>query len=254
MNIISWNVNGLRALYKKGHWDWFLLQSPDIFCIQETKSSPDQLPEEVRSPKGYFSYFNSSQGRKGYSGVAVYSKKEPIKVSFDLWGDTEGRIICAEYKDFYLLNIYFPNGGGGPERLAYKLKFYDSFLAYIEKLKKKKPVVFCGDINTAHTEIDLARPKENVTNTGFLPIERSWIDKVVGKGYVDIFRSKNPELRDAYTYWDQKTFARERNVGWRIDYFFVSQDLVGSIDSVAIHGDIFGSDHCPISIVLKDIE
>jgi exodeoxyribonuclease-3 len=254
MKIISWNVNGLRANVKKGGFDWLLSQKADIFCMQEIKAEADQLPPEVRAPKGYHAFFESSKTRKGYSGVAIYSKVEPLKVEFSIGNpelDQEGRMITVFYEDFVFINCYFPNGGGGPDRLAYKLKFYDAFLKYINKLKKKgHEVIFCGDINTAHTEIDLARPKENMENTGFLPIERAWIDKVVKNNYFDVFRSLYPEKKDAYTYWDMKTFARVRNVGWRIDYFFVTKGILEKIKEVNIHNDILGSDHCPLSIKL----
>ena len=252
MRIISWNVNGLRAVERKGQFDWFLEESPDIFCIQETKAHPDQLPETVRNPKGYFSYFNYPDLKKGYSGVALYSKVEPLKVDYGMKGkDSEGRVVTAHFKDFVLLNVYFPNGGGGPERLAYKLKFYDEFLKHIVSLEKEKPVIFCGDVNTAHTAIDLARPKENETNTGFLPEERAWIDQVVSAGYVDAFRSLYPDKKDVYTYWDMKTFARDRNVGWRIDYFFVSPKLLPRVKDVKILSSVFGSDHCPLSLEIE---
>lgn len=253
MKIISWNVSGLRANVKKGGFDWLLAQKADIFCLQEIKAEAEQLPAEVRAPKGYYAFFESSKTRKGYSGVAIYSKIEPIKVEYSVGNpelDQEGRMISVFYEDFVLINCYFPNGGGGPDRLAYKLKFYDAFLAYINKLKKNHEVIFCGDINTAHTEIDLARPKENVENTGFLPVERAWIDKVLKHGFFDVFRSLNPDKKDAYTYWDMKTFARDRNVGWRIDYFFVTQGILEKVKEVSIHNDILGSDHCPLSIKL----
>jgi exodeoxyribonuclease-3 len=253
MKIISWNVNGIRAVHRKGNFDWLIKESPDIFCIQETKATPDQLPEEVRNPKGYHSYFNAPDVKKGYSGVAIYSKTEPLKVEYGINGkkDPEGRILVAHYKDFVLINAYFPNGGGGPERLAYKLKFYKEFLQYIEKLRKQKPVIFCGDVNTAHKEIDLARPKENEKNTGFLPEERAWLDEVVWAGHVDIFRHFYPNKKEAYTYWDMKTFARDRNVGWRIDYFFVSNEFLKKAKKTSILSDILGSDHCPIVLELK---
>jgi len=254
MKIISWNVNGIRAVERRGDWKFFNDIKADIFCVQETKAHPDQLSPEVKAPKGYFSYFDHSKGRKGYSGVAIYSKTQPLKV-VEAMGvpeyDQEGRLLIAYYEDFVLLNVYFPNGGGGPVRLKYKLEFYDHFLKLIEKLRKETNVIFCGDINTAHFPIDLARPKENEKNTGFLPIERAWLDKVVSKGWVDTFRHFNPEKKDAYTYWDQKTFARERNVGWRIDYFFVNQEFLPQVKKVIIHKDILGSDHCPIEL---DIE
>ena len=253
MRILSWNVNGLRAVHKKGHFHWLIEESPDIFCLQEIKALAEQLPEEVRSPKGYFSYFNSPDLKKGYSGVAIYSKTEPLKVEYGMNGkkDVEGRVIVAHYEDFALLNVYFPNGGGGPVRLAYKLAFYKDFLKFVQKLRKEKPVVFCGDVNTAHQAVDLARPKENEENTGFLPIERAWIDDVIKAGYVDTFRKHYPDAIGAYTYWDMKTFARDRNVGWRIDYFFVSAEFLPQVKNIEILGSIFGSDHCPIVLTLK---
>jgi len=255
MKIISWNVNGIRACHRKGSFDELLKLKSDIFCLQETKAHPDQLPEEVRNPKGYFSYFDHSKTRKGYSGVAIYTKTEPEKVTKGMGipeFDQEGRLITAYFKDFILITGYFPNGGSGPDRLEYKLAFYDHFLKFVEKLRNKnKNVIFCGDINTAHTAIDLARPKENEKNTGFLPIERAWIDQVVKKGYVDVFRSFNPDKKDVYTYWDMKTFARDRNVGWRIDYFFASSEAMKNIKDIKILDTVFGSDHCPISIEIS---
>ncbi len=252
MKIISWNVNGLRAVHRKGNIGAIFELGADIICIQETKARPEQLPPELQTPPGYFAYFNSPDVKKGYSGVAIYSKKEPKKVEYGISGkDEEGRLLVAHYDDFILLNVYFPNGGGGPVRLKYKLSFYKDFLTFIEKLRKIKPVIFCGDVNTAHTEIDLARPKENVMNTGFLPIERAWIDSVIKKGYVDIFRHLNKEVIEAYTYWDMKTFARDRNVGWRIDYFFISPELLPKVKNTAILKDIYGSDHCPIVLEIK---
>lgn len=252
MRIISWNVNGLRANIKKGGFDWFLNESPDIYCIQETKVQADQLPPGIINPPGYHSYFDHSKGKKGYSGVAVYTKEEPSIVEYGLGVpefDQEGRFVALFFDKFVLLNIYFPNGGSGPDRLKFKLKYYDEFLGYIDRLKKSgHEVIFCGDVNTAHQEIDLARPKENVGNTGFLPIERAWLDKVIEHGYVDIFRHLHPEKKDAYTYWDMKTFARERNVGWRIDYFFVSPGLLKSVGKADIMDDVLGSDHCPIEL------
>lgn len=256
MKLISWNVNGIRAWHKKGQFEWFLRQKPDFFCLQETKAHPDQLSEEVRNPDGYFSYFEFSKMRKGYSGVAVYTKHEPDYVEEGLGIkelDQEGRMLALFYEGFVLITCYFPNGGGGPVRLDYKLKYYDAFFKYIEKLKKQGlQVIFCGDINTAHAEVDLARPKENRENTGFLPIERAWIDKLVENKWVDVWRYKMPKAIDKYTYWDMKTRARERNVGWRIDYFFVSEGLKDSIKKVEIMDDVIGSDHCPILLEIKD--
>ncbi|MFA5744616.1 MAG: exodeoxyribonuclease III [Candidatus Paceibacterota bacterium] len=254
MKIVSWNVNGLRSLAKNDYWESFLKEAkPDIFCLQETKASPEQVPEALLSPAGFSSFFSSSQTKKGYSGVALYSKVEPLSVIYGMGikeFDQEGRIIGAEYEDFWLLNVYFPNGGMGPERLDYKMRFYDAFLAFVEKLRKQKPVIFCGDVNTAHEETDLARPKENEENTGFLPQERAWIDEVIQAGYIDSFRHFHPHTGDAYTYWDMKTRARDRNVGWRLDYFFVAQEFIKHIKKSEMLSDIYGSDHCPISIML----
>ncbi len=253
MNIISWNVNGLRAVHRKGNIAWVFDRGTDVICLQETKSRPEQLPSELQAPDGYYAYFNSPDLKKGYSGTAIYSKDKPLDVFFGLDGkkDVEGRVLGAEYGEFFLLNVYFPNGGGGPDRLAYKLQFYKDFLRFIEKLRERKPVIFCGDVNTAHKEIDLARPKENEKNTGFLPEERAWIDSVVQAGYVDIFRNLYPDLVGAYTYWDMKTFARDRNVGWRIDYFFAYKDIASSIKDIRILSDIYGSDHCPLEIKIS---
>ena len=252
MKIISWNVNGLRANVKKGGFDWFLNTSPDIYCLQETKAHPDQLEEGVRNPAGYFSYFDHSKTKKGYSGVAVYTKVKSEKVEYGLGDpklDQEGRFLGLFFKGFALFNVYFPNGGGGPERLKFKLDYYGAFLAYIEKVRRTQPnIIFCGDVNTAHTEIDLARPKENKENTGFLPVERAWIDKVVKHGYADTFRILHPDVTEKYTYWDMKTFARDRNVGWRIDYFFVSNELSSKIKKSDMFENVLGSDHCPISL------
>ncbi len=253
MNIISWNVNGVRALHRKGKWDWLMEQKADIVCLQETKSRVEQLSDEVAKPKGYHAYFDSPKEKKGYSGVALYSKVEPKHVETELGVkglDDEGRFIAAYFENFVLITSYFPNGGGGPERLAYKMDFYDAFLKYIESVRRVEPnIIFCGDVNTAHTAIDLARPKENEKNTGFLPEERAWIDSVVEAGYVDVWRNKNPDVRDIYTYWDMKTFARARNVGWRIDYFFASTEAMSFIKDIKIHTEIEGSDHCPVELV-----
>lgn len=258
MKYLSWNVNGLRACERKGGWDWLINSGADIFALQETKAHPEQLSQNIVNPKGYFAYFDHSKGKKGYSGVAVFSKIKPDSVEYGLGNeelDQEGRFLALFFDSLKILfiNTYFPNGGGGPERLDYKLRFYDAFLEYIEKKRKMGwHVVFTGDINTAHKEIDLARPKENEKNTGFLPIERAWIDKLVEKGYVDTFRHLHGTKAEQYTYWDMKTFARERNVGWRIDYFFVSPSLEKQIKKALIFSDVLGSDHCPIGLELKD--
>jgi len=260
MELISWNVNGIRAWYKKDVLGEILKQNPDILCLQETKAHPDQLPPELLNITGYNVYFDHSKTKKGYSGVAVYTKEKPDLIKYGMGIeklDQEGRLLELHFKNFagkkdvVLFNIYFPNGGGGPERLSYKLEFYDHFLSHIEKLRKAgKSIIFCGDINTAHNEIDIARPKENEKNTGFLRIERDWMDAVVNKGYIDTFRHLHPHAIQ-YSWWDMKTAARERNVGWRIDYFFTSPDLAQKIKSTKILDTIFGSDHCPITLELK---
>ena len=255
MKLISWNVNGLRAVAKRGDFANILTRNPDILCLQETKSEAVQLPDDVRNIPGYFSYFSHSKMRKGYSGVGVYTKIEPERVEEGMGVpefDQEGRLLVLYFKNFVLLNCYFPNGGGGPVRLKYKLDFYDHFLKFIEKLRAKgHKVIVCGDVNTAHEEVDLARPKENETNTGFLPEERAWIDELIYHGYLDIFRHLHPNTKGAYTYWDMKTAARTRNVGWRIDYFFISPDLLKSVTHANILADVYGSDHCPITLELK---
>ena len=255
MKIISWNVNGLRAIHRKGNWNWILKTSPDIFCLQETKAHPDQLLEELKNVLGYQAYFAYPSLKKGYSGVAIYSKIKPEKIEYGINRpefDQEGRVIGAYYKDFVLFNVYFPNGGGGPERLQYKLDFYDAFLEYIDLLRKKgNKIIFCGDVNTAHEAIDLARPKENEEHTGFLPEERAWMDELVNHGYVDVYRDLNPEKKNVYTYWDIKTAARERNVGWRIDYFFVGNELMKNVVDFKTLTNTLGSDHCPIELDIK---
>ena len=249
MRVISWNVNGLRAAHKKGFLDWLNDEAPDIMCLQETKAHEEQLPEEIRSIAGYNSYFSTPE-KKGYSGVGLYTKTVPESVQFGFGDrfDSEGRTIIADYRDFVLFNIYFPNGKRSPERLKYKMEFYDAFLAYAEKTKQNgKHVVVCGDVNTAHKEIDLARPKENVKVSGFLPQERAWMDEFLDKGYKDTLRIFNQEPGN-YSYWDQMTKARERNVGWRIDYFFVDQDFADRLTGAFILSDVMGSDHCPVGI------
>lgn len=252
IRIISWNVNGIRAVHKKGFLDWLNVEKPDILCIQETKAHGEQLPGELTEIDGYHSYFASAE-KKGYSGVALYTRKEPldIKCGFGIDKfDSEGRILIADYGDFVLFNIYFPNGKASDERLEYKMEFYDAFLEYAGTLKSRgRKIIVCGDVNTAHREIDLAHPKENENTSGFLPQERAWIDRLLESGYVDTFRifSQEPEN---YTWWSMRTKARERNVGWRIDYFFASDNVRENIKDSFILSDIMGSDHCPIGIDL----
>lgn len=253
LRLISWNVNGIRAAYKKGLLDWFKKEKPDILCIQETKAHPEQLTDNLISVDNYKSFFSSAE-RKGYSGVVTYSKPEPINVKSGLGikkFDDEGRFIITEYKQFILFNIYFPNGKASKERLNYKMEFYETFLKHLKKLlKQRKKIVVCGDVNTAHKEIDIARPKENEKISGFLPIEREWIDRFLDAGFIDTFRVFNQEP-DNYTWWDMITRARDRNVGWRIDYFYISENLGKNLKSAFILSDVMGSDHCPIGIELK---
>lgn len=253
MKIISWNVNGVRAIQKKGFLDWLAKESPDILCLQEIKAQEHQLGPELLNPEGYHTYWNPAE-RKGYSGVAVFSRKKPLAVKMGFGVprfDCEGRVLVTEFPGFVLLNIYFPNGKQGEERLQYKLDFYEETLRFVECLKSEgKKVVVCGDYNTAHQPIDLARPRENEKVSGFLPVERAWIDKWVRHGQVDIFR-EFCLLPDYYTWWDMKTGARERNVGWRIDYHFVTKDLVPAVRDAKILKEVMGSDHCPVSLELK---
>jgi exodeoxyribonuclease-3 len=257
MKIISWNTNGLRATVKQGNLLPLLnIHKPDILALQEVKVELGQLDESVTHIPGYEFYISSSRARKGYSGVSYYIKDTIKDKSLDFKiengigvkeFDAEGRNIIIYMGDYVFINTYFPNGSGGPVRLDYKLRFYDAYLKFVKKLSKNgKKVIFMGDVNTAHTEIDLARPKENVDNTGFLPIERAWIDEVIKADFVDTYRHLSPDARNEYTYWDQKTRARDRNVGWRIDYFFVSKNLLPQIKKSYMLTDYLGSDHCPL--------
>ncbi len=251
---LSWNVNGLRAVEKKGFLDWLHDESPDILCLQETKAREEQLSERLRNAEGYQVYFSSHEERKGYSGVALYTKEQPkdVRTGFGVPRfDNEGRIVIADYDAFTLFGIYFPNGQSSKERLDYKMDFYDAFLDYAEGLKSQgRNIVVCGDVNTAHTEIDLARPKQNQNTSGFLPQEREWMDKFEAHGYVDTFRMFNSEPGN-YSYWDSFTRARERNVGWRIDYFFVNQEFKANVEAAFILPEVMGSDHCPVGVELK---
>jgi len=252
MKISSWNINGLRAIYKKGFLDWLKKEKAEIICLQETKAHQDQLPEDILNIPGFFSYFSHPE-KKGYSGVALFTKEKPLKISYNFKkaSDSEGRLIKAEYKKFTLYNVYFPNGKASPQRLEYKMAFYESFLKeIISERKKGNEVIFCGDVNTAHKEIDLSRAKANEKNSGFLPQERDWIDKVINSGFIDTFRIFNSKAEN-YTWWDLKTRARDRNIGWRIDYFFISQNLKKQLMSATINNRAMGSDHCPISIKLN---
>lgn len=253
MDIFSWNVNGIRAVSEKGFFDFIDEKSPDVLCIQETKIQPEKLTDKLKNINDYYSNFSYAE-RKGYSGVATYSKEKPVSVKHGIGiekFDSEGRILITEFKQFILFNVYFPNGQKDEERLNYKMEFYDAILDYLNELKDNgKKIVICGDYNTAHNDIDIKNAKANSKRSGFLSVERAWIDKFIDNGYNDIFRIMHPsEIK--YSWWSYRFKARERNAGWRIDYFFVTDNLVDSIESAEILNEIKGSDHCPISIQLK---
>jgi exodeoxyribonuclease-3 len=253
MRIYSWNVNGFRAVIKKNFWDWFKSVQGDVVCLQETKAHPEQMEEQEREANGYKSIWNPAQVKKGYSGVLCYYKLEPQSYSLGLPDPAyqgEGRLILLEYESFFLFNVYFPNGQMSDERLQYKLDFYDAFLDYAQRLRKQKPIVVCGDLNTAHKEIDLKNPKANAERSGFLPVERAWVDKFISTGYVDTFRLFNQEPGQ-YTWWTYRFGARKRNAGWRIDYFFVSSELVPNVKNAWIESEVLGSDHCPVGLELE---
>jgi exodeoxyribonuclease-3 len=250
LKFISWNVNGLRAIHKKGFGDWFLKEKPDFLCLQETKAHEDQLPFDLKIFPDYTSYFVSGI-KKGYSGVATYAKSPAISVSSQLGVerfDNEGRNLILEYDKFYLLNIYFPNGQRSQQRVSFKLEFYEAFLKLIKQLEKTtKMIIVCGDVNTAHKEIDLARAKENTKTSGFLPEERAFLDKLIANGYIDTFRKFNNEGGN-YSWWDVKSRARERNIGWRIDYFFVDEAHQHLVKNAGILSNVMGSDHAPVFV------
>ncbi len=251
--ILCWNVNGIRAAQRNGFLEWLHKEIPDILCVQETKANPDQLDADLREPSDYQAYWNYPE-RKGYGGVATFTRERPRRVQNTIGNekfDIEGRVIISEYSEFTLFNVYFPNGKKDDIRLKYKMDFYDAFFDFMEPLRQKgERLIICGDYNTAHKEIDIARPRENEKVSGFLPTERAWLDKLVTYGYVDTFRHFNQEPNQ-YTWWDLKTRARERNVGWRIDYFFVTENLLKSVSRAFIMPEVMGSDHCPIGIILS---
>lgn len=253
MRIYSWNVNGLRAVAKKNFLEWIGKENPDILCIQETKLQENQLEDNIKNVEGYYSYFSFAQ-KKGYSGVATYTKEEPISVKHGIGiekFDLEGRILITEFEDFTLLNIYFPNGQRDEERLQYKLDFYEALFNYCDELfEEGKKLVICGDYNTAHNEIDLKNPKANEKASGFLRIERDWLDKIIERGYTDTFRNMNPD-KIKYSWWSYRFKARERNAGWRIDYHFVSNNLLDRVENTEILNEVYGSDHCPVMLELK---
>jgi exodeoxyribonuclease-3 len=252
MRMVSWNVNGIRAILKKGMLDFVEDDGMDVLCIQETKAHPDQLTEKVMNFGKYFKYFSSAE-RKGYSGVTTWSLREPDEVEYGLGigrFDSEGRTLITHFGNAVLFNIYFPNGKKNHERLQYKMDFYEAFLDKAEEYRNTgKHIVVCGDVNTAHREIDLARPKENEDVSGFLPIEREWIDRFLSEGYLDTFRVFHAE-GERYSWWDYKTRARERNIGWRIDYFYIDKGLREKLKDAFILKDVMGSDHCPVGIEL----
>lgn len=250
--LVSWNVNGIRAAQKKGFLDWLAQTNADVVAIQETKAQPEQLSEALLNPAGYTSSWCSAE-KKGYSGVCSYSRVRPLSVRTgfgDARFDHEGRVLISEYDPFVVANVYCPNGGRGPEWVAHKLAFYKRFLKIAGQYRKSgRPVIVTGDFNTAYAEIDLARPKQNVKTSGFMPEERAGLDEFFTAGLVDTFRHLYPAAVK-YTWWDMVSRARERNVGWRLDYFMVSDDLKDKIIAAEIHDEVPGSDHCPIRLVL----
>lgn len=253
MQLVSWNVNGIRAGIKKGFWTTITTLNPDIVCLQETKAHPENVPPTLDTPTDYYTYWNSAK-RSGYSGTATFSRPRPNTIYTGLGEeqfDIEGRVLTTTYPAFTLVNTYFPHTGRGLDRLQYKLDFSQKVYAYLAKLiNSKERVIVCGDLNIAHQALDLARPKDNTKNAGFLPEERAWMDKFLSLGLVDTFRYFYPHTPEAYTWWSQQTRARAKNIGWRIDYFLVSKNLLPQLTSAFILPTIMGSDHCPVGITL----
>ena len=250
MKLISWNVNGIRACLTKGFKDFFNKIDADIFCIQETKCQVSQVDLEF---DGYTSYWNSAE-KKGYSGTAIFTKKKPLKVTYGIGieeHDKEGRVITLEFKDFYMVNIYTPNSKRELERLAYRQIWEDEIRKYLLKLNQTKPVIMCGDLNVAHNEIDLKNPKTNRGNAGFTDEERTKMTELLNAGFIDSFRYIYPDKTDCYSWWSYMGHAREKNVGWRIDYFIVSKDLESNIVDATIYPEVYGSDHCPVGLEIK---
>lgn len=251
MKLVSWNVNGLRAIYKKGFEESFKELDADIFCIQETKMQEGQIELDLQ---GYYQYYNYAE-RKGYSGTAIFTKKEPLKVSYGIGieeHDKEGRIITLEFDKFYMVNCYTPNSGRELARLEYRMTWEDEFKKYLIKLDKQKPVIICGDLNVAHTEIDLKNPKSNRKNAGFTDEERSKIEELLNSGFTDSFRKMYPDKEGAYTWWSYMFNARANNAGWRIDYFLVSDRISKNIKDAYIYSEIMGSDHCPVGLEIEE--
>lgn len=248
MKLISWNVNGLRACVGKGFFEFLEREQPDMMCLQETKLQPEQAPEV----EGYYDYWNSAD-KKGYSGTAIFSKTEPLAVTYGIGIDVhdhEGRVITAEYPEFYLVTVYVPNSQDGLKRLDYRMTWEDDFRAYLQALDQKKPVIVCGDMNVAHKEIDLKNPKTNRKNAGFTDEERAKMTELLDAGFVDTFRHFYPEVEGVYSWWSYRFKAREKNAGWRIDYFLVSERFIDRVKDARILTDVFGSDHCPVVIEL----
>ena len=249
MKLVSWNVNGLRACMNKGFADFLENCGADVVCVQETKMQREQATFDF---SGYYEYWNSAE-KKGYSGTAIFSKKEPLSVTYGIdieEHDHEGRVITAEYQNFYLVCCYTPNAQRELTRLAYRMTWEDAFRKYLVDLDKKKPVVLCGDLNVAHEEIDLKNPKTNHQNPGFTDEERQKMTTLLSNGFIDTFRYFYPDLKDAYSWWSYRFHAREKNVGWRIDYFLASQQLKDRLQGAKIHSEILGSDHCPVELVI----
>lgn len=250
MKLISWNVNGLRACVTKGFLDFFREADADVFCLQETKLQEGQIELEL---PGYYQYWNSAV-KKGYSGTAMFSQKEPLSVSYGIGieqHDQEGRVITLEFSDFFVVTVYTPNSQEGLVRLDYRMRWEEDFLAYLKKLEQKKPVVFCGDLNVAHREIDLKNPKTNRKNAGFTDEEREKMTKLLQAGFIDTFRYFYPEQEGIYSWWSYRFQARSKNAGWRIDYFIVSEALKDRLEDARIYTQVMGSDHCPVGLILK---
>lgn len=251
MKLISWNVNGLRACVQKGFLDFFEQADADIFCIQETKLQEGQIDLEL---PGYYQYWNYAV-KKGYSGTALFTKKEPLSVAYGIGEevhDQEGRVITAEYEDFYVVTVYTPNSQNELARLPYRMEWEEAFLSYLKGLEAKKPVIFCGDLNVAHKEIDLKNPKTNRKNAGFTDEERGKFTELLEAGFVDTFRYFYPDMENIYSWWSYRFKAREKNAGWRIDYFCVSEELKDALTGASIHTEVFGSDHCPVELTIKE--
>ncbi len=250
MKLISWNVNGLRACMDKGFMDFFKEMDADVFCLQETKLQAGQIEMDL---PGYHQYWNYAE-KKGYSGTAMFTKKEPLNVTYGIGveeHDHEGRVITAEFEEYYVVTVYTPNSQRELARLDYRMTWEEAFLNYIKSLDAKKPVIFCGDLNVAHKEIDLKNPKTNHKNAGFTDEERACFSKVLENGFVDTFRYFYPEMKDIYSWWSYMFQARAKNAGWRIDYFVTSERLNEKLEDAKIHTTVMGSDHCPVELTLK---